>query len=491
MHIKKKIFLILFLIVVFTYIVYMFSDSLKVVYINGLDHNNFILLFYTGVLVYLIVEKIKIINFSFFKPNLFLGTFFFVLSTTLLLLSNLGSILILKDLALLMFLISIIFYLGGFYLFYHFFLILLFILIPSGVFESFITHFSIYLQLITSFLTSCFLNVIGIFHIYDGIYLHLLDITLIVEQSCNGANQIILLIIFTLIKLNRLSDSTLSLRILLVTITFLIGLVLNSLRITIISLLSAFLHDDYLHGPANILYTSTIFVIGILIIFYIIHKLSPEYNKINLKKDYIAFYQIKPFSQILIISLIIISFLLLFFFKPDPVYANQSEFKLNESIINYKTLDERIREKSFMIKNPSLTINNLYVNNNFDSIIVYIAYTAKQTQQSEIINHNNFYLYKKSHPVQLSSGQIINTLWYEDIHHSGRLYFWYMIDDQVYNSPILGKIATIKNGLYKFRTNGALVVVWFLAPAGEELSNIEYDQQFLAALLPEVQKMLN
>jgi EpsI family protein len=400
-----------------------------------------------------------------YHPNLFdsiIGFLFMLFAYILFYAGKIAGILILSNTSLFVMIIGIILIVIGRKSIKTLSIPLVIILSLFGIFEEFFRFIVYPLQISAAAVSATILNMIGIPTIQDSIYLIMPHITLVVQSGCSGINHLTALIIFSLVlsfSYNKTTFSTLILAI----IAPIIGIFLNAIRIVLIAIWAIFFKGEMLHGPGDIFYITFVFIFGLITLIYIASKLPN--NKGTIRKSPIeeTDNKFRTYSIVFVIIILAAFNLGINKWQVVPIKFNKdfSQFPKNIGEWSDENISEFINE--FEIEKADEKLLRLYTTSANDSLELYLGYFSIQEQEKEINNYkqNSILENADTYSVKINESKIItinHSIYYKN-NTPWNLFFWYIIDDKNFYSPIKTKIYTVKNGLIYQRTNGAIVVI--------------------------------
>ena len=400
-----------------------------------------------------------------YHPNLFdsiIGSLFMLFAYILFYAGKIAGILILSNISLFVMIIGIILIVIGRKSIKTLSIPLIIILSLFGIFEEFFRFIVYPLQLSAASVSATILNMIGIPTLQDSIYLIMPHITLAVQPGCSGINHLTALIIFSLVlsfSYNKTTFSTLILAI----IAPIVGIFLNAIRIVLIAIWAIFFKGEMLHGPGDIFYITFVFVFGLITLIYIASKLPANKGTIKKSPTEEKDYKFRSYSIVLVIIILAAFNLGMNKQQVEPVKPTKdfSQFPKNIDEWSDENISGFINE--FEIEKADEKLLRLYTTSANDSLELYLGYFSIQEQEKEINNYKQNTILENASAYSIKINKIqtftINHSIYYNENVSRNLFFWYIIDDKTFYSPIKTKLYTIKNGLLHQRTNGAIAVI--------------------------------
>ncbi|MCF8095998.1 MAG: EpsI family protein, partial [Desulfobacteraceae bacterium] len=293
--------------------------------------------------------------------------------------------------------------------------------------------------------------------------------------SCSGIGHIVALLALS-VPLAHLVQKTHARKFILVLSALFIGLFANGLRIFLIGVYALFNEGAQLHGPYETLYVSFIFFFGLLALVLISRLLSrggatgqaedeeagpaePVHPPILDKR---GFARRQRISFVVGTSIFLITLGFVHLYTPKAVALNNSLDSFPTRIAGFtgKEIDEmENRLRPFPADNELL---RRYKNGDGISVELYIGYFEIQDRNRKVIDYRRAWMHEEAVRMVLEKDGrtlAINKTRIQADGTSRDVYFWYQIGGRTITSQYTGKIVTFLNGLFKRRTNAAVVVI--------------------------------
>lgn len=230
-----------------------------------------------GVSLYLIWEKRDLLRRLPVQPNLIFGSLLTVFGCFIFLSGKLSGTQLLQQISLVVTLLGAIWLVLGDRFFRALLVPVGYIIFMFGLFEEIFGSISIYLQSITAWIAFHLLNLTGWPIFLKGQIIELPHISLEVARACNGINHIIALVALA-VPLAIMTQRTLTRKMSLILISFLVGIFANGLRVALIGVWSYYNKGGPVHGPFDTLYVSFIFFFGMGLLFIISRFLAKPFH---------------------------------------------------------------------------------------------------------------------------------------------------------------------------------------------------------------------
>ena len=439
------------------------------------------------------------------RPALFAGSLLAAIGCFMLFAGKISSTMLLQQVSMVPTLLGVIWLLRGWDYVKALLIPVGYLIFMTGLVETLLSDVAIYFQLISAWIASGLLELTGMPVVLTGTIVALPHISLEVVKECSGISHIVSLMALS-VPLAIMSQLTPVRKLILVIASFFIGIFANGVRIASIGIYAIYNEGADLHGPNETFYVTFIFFFGMVVLIFLSQLLSrkkvtqPETDMTDaVDTDSVDCSEAnKPDAQHVIAtgksSTPWVIFGMLFFttlgfslfYKIVPVQLQQSFDMLSTEITGFSSrnlhqIDDRLRP--FVADNELL---RLYVDSSGNRVEVYVGYFEEQTRERKLIDYRRNWLHEEVEPfsVVTSGGAVtINQTRFNDRFNPSSIYFWYIMDDRIITSQYVGKFYTFLDGLFKRRTNGAVIVV-------QTRSSQEEVMPFLEELVPEILRHL-
>jgi EpsI family protein len=462
--------------------VILYHDVLMHILKKSLSSENFHWPLIIGVSLYLIWIKRKDITNTSSAPGLLPGSILAGFGCFMLFAGRLGGTMLVQQFSVIPVLLGSIWLFNGFNHFKIFLLPISYLIFLTGVIEVLLESIVIYLQNISAYIGFHILSFIGYSVLLKSQIIELPHITMEVARGCSGIEHIVSLLAFT-VALSYFSQKNLAGRCLLIFSAIFIAIFINGVRIALIGIYAKYRHGADIHGPFESLYASFIFYAGLILVVI----LSQFLRKVKLQKNLSALsdtpaswtcsryepiaYKIKEKKYkagkslapaIPGISIFAVTFFLMHFYLPGPVYLKNSLEAFPVLIGNFKgknidQIDEHIRPFS-----ADEELLRVYEDADGNSVEVYVGYFALQSRNRKIIDHRRNWMHEEIQTIPMAQefkALTINKTILPDKTNPADVYFWYFIDGRIITNQFAGKFVTFWDGLVKRKNNAAVVVI--------------------------------
>lgn len=513
-----SLFIILFII--------LYKDTFSRLFKSWFSYENSHGLIILGISIYFIWRKRNLLKSLNPRPSLLWGTVLLAVGSFIYIAGELSHTHIIQDSSLIFSLLAIVLIIGGSAFFKSLFMPIGYLVFMFPVFSELLGNFSIYFQQTTALIAAQLLKFWGMSVLRTAQFIELPHISLEVAQACNGINHIMALVALS-IPLAVLSHNSLYKKLLLILISFGIGIIANGLRVALIGIWSAYKKNGPLHGPHDIFYVSFIFFFGMIFLLVISRwlqnrgssSLPSKYVSSSLqKRESLPFRDIAPSMGIeqspsikhlasplgsrkslpgknTLSPVLIASIILLFttgfinFYEPIPVILEKPLRSLPDSIGQWEG-EDFLQRQEFIIKiKADEELNRAYKGNDGKKIKLFIRYFTLQEKGKSITDYR-FHLpgeqwetvkiKLKDDSLKVNKSKILNHSKKENI------YYWYETGGKTIHHHYLVKFELLKNALFKRHSNGAIVFV--ISP--KDKISYEEEIEFIRLIIPAIKQIL-
>ncbi|NPV03131.1 MAG: EpsI family protein [Syntrophaceae bacterium] len=388
--------------------------------------------------------------------------------------------------------------------------ILFFFALPVGYtifmfpfFDELLGGISIPLQLITAWIASNMLRVVGMPALLSDQYITLPHINLEVAKACNGINHITALLAIT-IPFSYFVHRSWYKRATLVVSAVVIGIVLNGIRVASIGVITSFQKEGPLHGPSDVFYVSFIFFSGLLIQFLISHMIgrdaaeSEKHIHMRAERDGDRSGSEWTKKEITALSLAMGTVasvgLGLVFWNPQPAALASPLDTIPFTIGTYEGRDATNKSGSFKGMDLGTELFRRYEDaDSGAAIYLYVGYMPIQNYERKITNYPSEALLARSINLDLlSGGEPVRIRWavLSDAGVHRTVYYWYVIGNQIVAERAQAKWVSLIEAFKKRKTAAAIVIVSSekATIAGDD---VEHAHTYVEEIIPIVKKHLN
>jgi len=185
----------------------------------------------------------------------------------------------------------------------------------------------------------------------------------------------------------------------------------------------------------------------------------------------------------------------LYLYHPTPIPLKMDLRALPSTIGDWRWTRTENTRGSFGVQGTDDGVMNIYKNGAGREIKIYIGYFESQRGDKGVTHYRSAWLHKKAEQVELHTnprGDIrINKTIFQDRMDNQLLLFWYDMNGKIVSSRYKAKIFNAINGLFRGRTNGAIIIVSKNFEGADNPKEILKDElEFVRELLPVLQRYL-
>ena len=346
------------------------------------------------------------------------------------------------------------------------------------------------------------LHLAGIPAYREGLFIKLPEMVLEVAKACSGVNHLIAVIAIS-IPFAYIFLMGWPRRILLILIAIIIAILANSLRVTLIGILSYLNIGSPVHGPFHILQGLFVSFVGYVALIGTTWALSERPKKqhgTDANRD-LSGNMRNPINRkpnVLVLAVVIFlaagSYINFHKFSPVSLINSFDLFPRNIGDWTGSSADSGFSEW-FKEAKVDEELSRIYRKNGREMIELYIAYFEYQDSKKKVINFRTEELHQNGSVinVDIKSGKEmeINKLFQRDKAKNSTIFFWYDINGRILNNRFKAKLHRVWNGLVRGRTNGAIIILKSDLVPGESLNGAEEQiKEFIRAVYPFFQDYL-
>lgn len=445
--------------------------------------------------LYFIWSKKEELQRTIVAPQIWSGLIITLSAGILLLLGNIGSVVMAQEISLLLILPGLVLMLLGTQFLRTLALPISYLIFMAPILDEILSRIRWPFQLIAAKLSGILLNVLGIPVFQHRQYLELPNISLEVAEACSGVNFFIAILAIA-VPLAYFTQERRSRRIMLIAFAIIIGILTNTLRVTLIGIYT-FNGGTDVHGPLHVFQGLFVSVVGFIFLFitaWVFAKFSPsrtmsaptEKKETPLNPGY-DLKKINHASFVAMGALLTLAGVL-FLHEPKPVPLKMDLVKFPFLLKQWEGVDDVSRAVSLNITGADSVISRIYRHTDGGELSVSIGYFQSQKQGRELIDYRFEKLYKKAEQIPLMTDQQalihINKTVFTDGAKKYLAIYWYDLNGRIVADRYKAKLITIMDGLIHNRTNGALVVVSRNVNEIDSVTALNTELEFAKALIP-------
>lgn len=378
----------------------------------------------------------------------------------------------LEGISLIVTFLGIVFLLGGKKIFLFFALPVGYTIFMFPFFDELLGGISIHLQLITAWIASNILKVVGMPALLTNQYISLPHVNLEVAKACNGINHITALLAIT-VPFSYFVHRAWYKRAALIVSAVVIGISLNGVRVASIGIITSFQKSGPLHGPSDVFYVSFIFFTGMLIQLLISHLMgrdrvqSEGHIHISGERDGDRSSRAWCRKEITALSLATGTAaclgLGLVFWNPHPASLAAPLSTIPTSIGSYEGRDATDKTCPFKGMNLETELFRRYEDPvSGAAFSLYVGYIPIQNYETKISNYPSEALLMRSSNLDISGSgkhvKIRRAIW-NDAGVRRNVFYWYVIDNRIVTERTQAKWESLLQAFKKRKTSAAIVIV--------------------------------
>ncbi len=405
------------------------------------------------------------------KPCILPGVTLLTGGCALLIVGQLSSTHSLREISIIINIFGLVFLLFGAKYVRNLFWPLVYLVLMTSLASDLLEYLRYPLKLISATVSADALQMAGYAVYREGTFLQLPHITLEIADSCSGLNQMIssialgIPIAFTI--LNQWWK-----RLFIILLSVVLGIVMNWIRVVLISIWHYGSAKEVVHGPYGIYELPFIFLIGVFITLAVAMamagKTSAEARSGHGVVSGTAPGQPVDRSRVgaSVIAILVVSVTAIYLntWKAEAVYLQRGLSEFPMAIAGFQGRHIKGLGKPFY---TGLAHNELiagFTNESGETAKVYIGYFHSQNQQEEVIDYRYNWLHDGAQTVELPSSPATRSMKRNSLRAGGKsatVFFSYHINGRNIIDPRMVKLASLSDALLKRRNNGAIVMVIF------------------------------
>jgi len=424
------------------------------------------------------------------KPFMLPGITLLVAGCSLLVIGQLSSTHSLREVSIIISIFALVFLLYGRVYVKKLFWPMIYLVLMTSLASDLLEQIRYPLKLITATVAADALQMAGYAVYRDGTFLQLPYITLEVADSCSGLNQMISAIALGI----PIAFTVLNLwwkRVVIILLSVMLGLVMNWVRVILISIWHDGSAKEVIHGPYGIYELPFIFLVGVLITLAVAMVMSDRTDA-RANNDHMAISSTAAGrasggdsmrAPVIAILVLMVTAFYVNSWKAKVIDLQDgfTGFPMTIAGFQGKLIDKL--ERPFYTDLAHTELIASYVNQAGETAKVYVGYFHSQNQQEELIDYRYNWLHDGAETVELTASPSTYALKKRLVRTGGRnvtVFFSYNIGGRNIIDPKLAKLASLFDALIHRRTNGAIIMVVFDSDA-HEITDTE--QQFLLSVV--------
>ena len=417
------------------------------------------------------------------KPDILPGLLLLILGCVLLVAGQLSSTQSLREISIIINVFGLVFLLFGKTFVKNLFWPLVYLVLMTSLTSDLLGQLRDPLKLISATVSADILQMLGYVVYREGVYLYLPYITLEVADSCSGLNQMISSIALG-IPIAYTMLNTMWKRVFIILISLLLGLIMNWVRVILISIWHYHSAKETIHGPYDIYGLPFIFLIGVFLTLILAMALKDKNEELQSNKKSLVVdtdkehVNNKSSVSASIIAILVLSLTAFYLntWTAKPVDMEEGFTDMPRTIAGYQgKLINRLEKPFFSGVAHNEYIAN-FTNQDKESVSVYIGYFHSQNQEDELIDYRYNWLHNGAEKRVLASASPEFSMKKARAKlGSGKatVFFSYDINGKNLIDPRMVKLTSLLDAILRRRSNGAIIIVMFNGDKDEITANEE------------------
>lgn len=431
------------------------------------------------------------------KPSLAAGSVAVAATSMLLAAGHVSSLVIVQQISLVLALPALVLMLMGRSFLRALALPLSYLLLMVPALDILIERVQFPFQLVTAKMAAGFLQLFNVPVFLNRQFIEMPNITLEVARACSGV-QYLVAIIALAIPLAYLNHTGRT-RLVILALAVVIGVVANWLRVILIALWSH-AGGEVLHGPMHVFQGLFVAVAGFFMLFVVSMVLAwsgRRSGKPGPEAKAATTYGAFSMSNAAFAAgalLLAATAAYVHLYKTEPVQLAEPLRRLPMHLAEWKGSDRASHgELPFLMKGADSEIYRTYTGPSGREVRVYVAYYTAQTQGRELVRHEHASMFGPERIIELPYGE--GAVRANLAAYSGprdyRVLYWYSINGRRITGRIEAKLMTLVDGVFRKRTNGAVVMIFWDATDEADAGLDPERAGFIEALLPAIESRLS
>lgn len=436
--------------------------------------------------VYMLWDRKDLYTGLYRDPSMLAGSVLLVGGCALLIVGQISSTHSLREISIIINIFALVFLLFGANYVRNLFWPLIYLVLMTSLTSDLLEYLRYPLKLISATVAADALQMFGYAVYRDGTFMQLPHITLEVADSCSGLNQMVssialgIPIAFTM--LNQWWK-----RIFIILLSVMLGLVMNWIRVFLISIWHYDSAKEVIHGPYGIYELPFIFLVGVFITLAVAITIAdrPAIRTSSVRGEassvvageYMGGNSVR--ASIVAILVLLVTAIYINSWKAEIIEMEEgfADFPMMIDGFQGKLTDKL--GKPFYTGVAHTELIATYSNQAGENARVYVGYFHSQNQQEELIDYRYNWLQDEAETIELSSSSSRFLMKRSRVRTGKRgvtVFFSYQINGRNVIDPRMAKLASLFDAIVHRRNNGAVIIVIFDRETGS-LSGSE--QQFL------------
>ena len=462
---KPSVLLIVILITLFSYA---YADTAKWLWNYWIDEQNWQFIVPIA-FVYMLWERQDLYSGLKREPNIIWGGLLLLLACAMLVIGEVSSTQTVREVSMVVSIFAVVFMFFGTRYVVNLFWPLIYLILMTSLPSDLLETLRYPLKLVSATVAADMLQFFGYAVFRDGTFLQLPYITLEVADSCSGLNQLISAIALGIPMAFIMVDQWWK-RVAIILVSIVLGLVMNWVRVFLISIWHYDSAKEAIHGPHGIYELPFIFLIGVFLTFIFALLIADKGNAGQQSKPRdtsgAAFNNVgnskSTTAYLVTVFILAATVLYLHLWKVEPVYLKDGFKNFPLSIAGFTGKPLNSLKKPFY---SDLAHDELILQFSSPTGVnakVYVGYFRFQNQKEEIIDYRYNWLHNGARPIELPSSSVPIQMKMSHVKTTTGIvtvFFNYDVNGRILIDPVKVKLASLIDALTGKRSNGAIIII--------------------------------
>ncbi len=462
---KWSSLLILLMAALFSYV---YADTVEWLWHYWVDEQNWQFIVPVA-FVYMLWDRRSIFSGLKREPNILWGALLLSVAGAILIIGQVSSTQTVREVSIVLCIYALVLLLFGTKYLLKLFWPLVYLILMTSLPSDLLETLRYPLKLLSATVAADMLQLFGYAVFREGTFLQLPHITLEVADSCSGLNQLISAIALGIPIAFIMLDQWWK-RVTIILLSCVFGLIMNWIRVFLISTWHYSSAKETIHGPYGIYELPFIFLIGVF--FTVIVALALADRSGAGKHDNhqtvsgVAFSRadaVKHSVAYLVAILVLATTALyLHFWKVEPVniVAGFSNYPMTIAGFQGKRIDKMGAPFVSGLAHDELILR--FSNSAGITAKVYAGYFHSQNQEEELIDYRYNWLHAGASTIDLPSSAALFQMKMNRVQTGNgavTVFFCYDINGKILVDPVKVKLASLADALIRRRNNGAIYII--------------------------------
>jgi EpsI family protein len=411
-------------------------------------------------------------------PDYWLGVSTSVLGLAMLVIGRLGSIRTVEEGSLIIALAGLVLLLFGRETLRVVAFPLLYLMVSFPIWDRVIEGLQVRSQVLSGMIAITMLHSVGVPAFRDGTMLVLPNVTLDILRACSGVNQLIAVVAMCLPAAYLWLTGTLR-RVALLTFAVTVAYLSNGFRIAMVGFLD---YKELARGDIrglHLLEGLATSVLGYVLVFACLSLLSLGMRRPDVAAQQMLAAPGSPrhsrkhgWLDAGVLGIAIFVGVLLTAFRPGHVALNRAFNTFPTQLGSWTQALSTVNTTAYHLNGADDELDRMYLRSSGERVRLYVGYQRHEEQGKEVANATSWELTRTASPVEVRiDSEAVRLNEVVEVNGDTRTVklFWFDFGGRPATNWYVAKAYTIWNALTRGRTNGAIVLVEWEAPATSDL----------------------